>query len=40
MREENSLLDRSLNMSIKLGAIFQLNTSTQEDNNHNKENRQ
>jgi hypothetical protein len=35
-REENSLLDCSIEMSIKLGVIFQVNMSTQEDDNRNK----
>jgi hypothetical protein len=34
--DENSSLDGSLEISIKLGAIFQVNMRTQEDNNHNK----
>jgi hypothetical protein len=36
MEDENSSLDCSLGMSIKLVAIFQVNMRTQEDNNHNK----
>jgi hypothetical protein len=36
-RDENSSLDCSLEMSIKLEAIFQVNMKTQEDNNRNKE---
>ena len=38
--DENSSLDYSLRMRIKLGAIFQVNKRTQEDNNDNKEKRQ
>jgi hypothetical protein len=40
MEDENSSLDCSLGMSIKLVAIFQVNMRTQEDNNHNKVRRQ
>jgi hypothetical protein len=35
--DENSSLDCSLEISIKLEAIFQVNMRNQEDNNHNKE---
>jgi hypothetical protein len=34
--DENSALDCLLGMIIKLGAIFQVNMRTQEDNNRNK----
>jgi hypothetical protein len=36
-RDENSSLDCSFKMSIKLGEIFQVNTRTQENKSHNKE---
>jgi hypothetical protein len=39
-RDENSSLDCSLKMNIKLATIFQVNTRTQEDNNHKKVKRQ